>query len=167
MANVARQIIGSFEDIGKDVVREVAKVPADIAGKALESLGAKSGPTGQTSVQPGVGDKGIEGVVSGGQQKNTNTPLDKIGQTSDVQVKQVIARAALSQLAGHPQTQKEPSVWEKLQQEDVQKQEAKKQQAKAGMSALPIMSAKPKRGNLYGMKAKKSPTEIGRNVRQD
>lgn len=27
-----RQIIGSFEDIGKDIVRETARIPADIAG---------------------------------------------------------------------------------------------------------------------------------------
>ena len=40
---IASQIIGSFEDIGEKVVSEVAKVPADIAGKALESLGASSG----------------------------------------------------------------------------------------------------------------------------
>lgn len=39
MANVAKQIIGSFEDIGKDVVREAGKVPGDLVGKALESLG--------------------------------------------------------------------------------------------------------------------------------
>lgn len=42
MAGVAKQIIGSFEDIGKDVAREAAKVPTDIAGKALESLGTST-----------------------------------------------------------------------------------------------------------------------------
>ena len=32
-------IIGSFESIGKDIATEAAKVPVDVAGSALESLG--------------------------------------------------------------------------------------------------------------------------------
>lgn len=39
MAGVAKQIIGSFEDIGKDIARETVQVPKEIIGKALESLG--------------------------------------------------------------------------------------------------------------------------------
>ncbi len=30
MANVAKQIIGSFEDLGKDIIRETAKLPTEI-----------------------------------------------------------------------------------------------------------------------------------------
>jgi hypothetical protein len=36
---VVKQIIGSFEDIGKDIARETVKVPTEIVGKALETLG--------------------------------------------------------------------------------------------------------------------------------
>jgi hypothetical protein len=32
MANVAKQIIGSFEDIGKDIVRETVSLPGEILG---------------------------------------------------------------------------------------------------------------------------------------
>ena len=32
MANIAKQIIESFEDIGKDVVRETAKLPVEMLG---------------------------------------------------------------------------------------------------------------------------------------
>lgn len=166
---VTRQIIGSFEDIGKDIAHEIAKVPKDIAGKALESLGASSGKKTQSgSTLPGKGDKGIEQVSVGSGSAKSNTPLDQFGETKDAQVKQAIARAALSQLAGRPQQKKEPSVWEKLQQEEAQKKEmAQKQAAAASMSTLPVMTSKRKRGDLYGRKAKQSPTEISKNVRQD
>ncbi len=48
MAGIAKQIIGSFEDLGKQGGSEVGKAPAEIAGKALESLGtSKKGQTGK------------------------------------------------------------------------------------------------------------------------
>ncbi|MCX6793897.1 MAG: hypothetical protein NTY06_02215 [Candidatus Gottesmanbacteria bacterium] len=50
--SVAKQIIGSFEDIGKDIVRETAKVPTDIAGKALESLGTNTQKTAPEETKP-------------------------------------------------------------------------------------------------------------------
>jgi len=37
MANVAKQIIGSFEDIGKDVARETAKLPFEMLGMGKKS----------------------------------------------------------------------------------------------------------------------------------
>ncbi|MBI3956173.1 hypothetical protein HY339_02860 [Candidatus Gottesmanbacteria bacterium] len=44
-------MIGAFTDelgeLGKQIVRETVKVPKDIAGKALESLGASSGQKSQ------------------------------------------------------------------------------------------------------------------------
>ncbi|KKS78495.1 MAG: hypothetical protein UV52_C0039G0001, partial [Parcubacteria group bacterium GW2011_GWD1_42_9] len=40
-------IIGSFEDIGKDVAREVTKAPTDIGEKILESLTGSTGTSKQ------------------------------------------------------------------------------------------------------------------------
>ena len=60
MVGVVKQIIGSFEEIGKDVVREVAKAPTDIAGKALESLGTSSGQKGQTPAPLPTGESKSE-----------------------------------------------------------------------------------------------------------
>ena len=129
-------MIGAFTDelgdLGKQIVRETVKVPKDIAGKALESLG-----------------------TSGGQkqkQQTVATPPD--------------ARAALAEIAGIKPKQKEPTVWEKIQAEAEQKKELGKQQQTAAQ-ALPAVKSKRPRGDLYGMKAKKAGSEVGKNVRQD
>jgi len=81
-------------------------------------------------------------------------------------VKRAIARAALEELSGKKPAQKEQSVWEKLQKEEEQKKEQKKQKAQASRASLPQATSKRKRGDLYGMKAKKTAAE-NRNVRQD
>lgn len=143
-------ILGSFEDIGKDVVSEAAKVPADIGGKILESLTGTTGSKGQQSQQ---------------QQKQPEGALGKIEQTNDQQIKKSIARAALQQLATPKQQEQTP--FEQQQKEQEQKKEMeKKQQEKAAMQELPRMSAKKRRGDLYGIKGKSS-TEMSKNVRQD
>lgn len=154
---VSRQIIGSFEDIGKDIVREAIKVPKDIAGKALESLGTSSGKTqGQQTPQAVTADKPKEG------------PLAELDQAKDTKVKEAIARRALEELSGVKPKQKEPSVWERIQMEVEQKKQQQAQQTvAAAQSALPPATSKRKRGDLYGMKAKKNPAEMSRNVRQD
>jgi len=138
MAGVAKKIIGSFEDIGKDVAREVAKVPTDIAGKALESLGTHT----QKSQSP------------------------KIPQSP--QIPQRSSREWLAELAGKNKKQPEPTVQERLEKEREEKNEKeRKQVAKAAqMAPLPPMSQKAKPGDLYGIKQKTS-SEISKNVRQD
>lgn len=130
-------ILGAFTDelgdLGKNIVREAVSVPKDIAGKALESLGAS---TGQKS------------------QKQTVAATD--------------ARETLAQLAGGKPKQKEPSVWEKIQAEAEQKKElGKHQQQQAAAQTLPVVKSKRPRGDLYGLKAKKAGSEVGKNVRQD
>ncbi len=157
----AGSIIGGFTDelgeLGKHVVKEVVKAPKDIAGKALESLGASSSPKGQQGVAQSVTTK-PEGASA----------VSQLDQTKDQQFKKTIARAALSEIAGVKQKQKEPTVWEKIQAETEQKkQTAKQQQQQASSQALPVMTSKRKRGDLYGMKAKKAGSEVGKNVRQD
>ena len=150
-------IIGSFEDIGKDVVREVAKAPTDIAGKVLESLTGGSSVKGQKQATSGVGDAGT---------KTPDGALGAMEQTDDKNVKKAIARAALEQLAGS-QEQKPSSVFEEKQKEEQQKKQAEQEQAKkAAFAEVPKMSSKKRRGDLYGIKGKSS-TEMSKNVRQD
>lgn len=145
----------SFEQIGKDVAGEVVKAPQDIVGKALESLGTSGGkknPKQQTSgsSQP-TGDEGAAKTPEEAQSEET---------------KRAIARKALEELSGKPKP-KEESVWEKIQKEEEQKKlMEKKRKEEAAKQALPKATSKRPRGDLYGIKAKKSQVE-NRNVRQD
>ncbi len=154
---IPSQIIGSFEDIGKDILRETINVPKDIAGKALESLGTSSGKTqGQQAPQAATADKPKEG------------PLAELDQAKDTKVKEAIARRALEELSGNKPKQKEPSVWERIQMEVEQKKKQQQQQTiVAAQSALPMAKSKRPRGDLYGVKAKRNAAEVSRNVRQD
>lgn len=154
---VAKQIIGSFEDIGKDIVREAASVPKDIVGKALESLGSSSGQKTQKPVNSGL-TRNLE-----------NGPWEQFDALPDKDVKKKMARnalqALLARLAGKP---KERTVWEKMQQEvEQKKQMQQQQQAQVNASQLFKTASKRPRGDLYGMKAKKAGSEVGKNVRQD
>ena len=150
-------IIGSFEDIGKDVVHEIAKAPTDIAGKVLESLTGGSSVKGQKQAASGAGDAGT---------KKPDGALGAMEQTDDKNVKKAIARAALEQLAGR-QEQKPSSVFEEKQKEEQQKKQMEQEQAKkAAFAEMPKMSSKKRRGDLYGIKGKSS-TEMSKNVRQD
>ena len=143
MSGVAKQIIGSFEDIGKDIAHEVAQVPKDIAGKALESLGTSN-------------------------QKNqkTNTTSSVKPSPEKQPEKPVVPREWLEELAGKNKKQPEPTVQERLQKEEMEKKEAAKKQQATLLTPLAPVSSKPKRGNLYGIKQKSS-SEMSKNVRQD
>ena len=156
-------IIGAFTDelgeLGKNIIREAVAVPKDVVGKAMESLGVSSGkkPQQQTNAGNTKDSRNVE-----------QKPFDPIKAAKDQQAKQAVARAALAQLAGGGQKQKEPTVWERQVQEAEQKKElAKQQQKQATIQQLPAIQSKRKRGDLYGMNAKKNTTEVGRNVRQD
>ena len=154
MAGVGKQIIGSFEDIGKDIVREVTNVPNDIAGKALESLGTASNK-----------QQGQQSTTS--QTAEPQGALKELDSTKDNKVKEAIARAALEQFAGKAKS-KEPSVWERQQQEDKEKKDVAARQAAARKLAAPVATpSKRPKGDLYGMKAKRASAEMSRNVRQD
>lgn len=156
-------MIGAFTDelgdLGKHIIREAVAVPKDVAGKAMESLGVSSGKKPQSQTD------------SGNPKDSRNVeprPFDAMKDAKDQQSKQAIARAALAQLAGGGQKQKEPGIWERQQQEAEQKKEqARQQQKQAAAQQLSPVQSKRKRGDLYGMKAKKNTAEVGKNVRQD
>lgn len=144
----------SFEQIGEDVVRETVQVPKDIVGKALETAGLGAGKSSGKKKQAQ-------------QQMPPGTPeVAQAPEPSD-EIKRAVARAALEALSGKPQ-KKEPSVWERIQQEEEQKKEMEKKRKEAQrMASVPQVSSKRKRGDLFGVKAKKTATETGGNKRQD
>ncbi|MFZ5535090.1 MAG: hypothetical protein ACOY3M_02955 [Patescibacteria group bacterium] len=152
---ILNQIGESFETIAQDVARETTQAPKDMVGAALESVGITTGKKG-TKQQQAVQQGQPEGAA----------PVPVTGEVSD-EVKRAIARAALEELSGKRPKQKELSVWEKLQQEEEQKKEMeKKRKEQAAKQAIPKTTAKRARGDLYGVKAKKSAAE-NRNLRQD
>ena len=156
MPGFPKQIIGSFEDIGGDIVKNVTQLPADIAGKAIESLttGKTNTPVQQMSPSEGTGGK------------KPSDSWDTIDQMNDKNAKQLVARKALEALLGRRKP-KEPTVWERIQQEIAQKKEMQeKQKAQQAAASIPMPQGKRARGDLYGMKAKKTAAE-NRNVRQD
>ena len=153
--NILNQIGESFEQIAKDVASETVKVPKDVVGNAMESLGVGGGKKSQKA------------------QSKPTQPAPEPGSQAEadaqhaMEIKKAIARAALQELAGGGTAKKEPTIWEKLKQEEEQKKEQKKLQAEANRKAnVPSVSSKRKRGDLYGMKAKKTTSE-NKNVRQD
>jgi len=146
MAGVAKQIIGSFEDIGKDIARETIQVPKDIIGKGIESLGASSQKGQQGSPVPQAGTEAAA--------KPPEQPVPP--------------REWLAELAGKNKARQEPTVVERLEKEKQERNEKESKQAVIAQKMAPIVSgsSKPKRGNLYGIKQKSS-SEMSKNVRQD
>lgn len=143
--NLPGQIISELGQIAKDVGKQTAQIPKDIAGKALESLGTSSGKKATTAPQ---------------------NDWEKIHGEKDVKIKRSMARKALEALLKH-EPKREPSIWERLQMEQEQKKNMMSQQRGASpMQPLVMPSSKRPRGDLYGAKAKKTATE-NRNVRQD
>lgn len=151
------QIGESFEALGKDVAHEAVQAPKDVAGKVLETVGISAGgkkkKIQQTHAKPSATSK-----------EDTNRQEEE--QHAE-EIKRSVARRALEELSGIRPTQKEPSVWERLQKEEEEKKEMEKKKKEAKQkSALPQTGSKRKRGDLYGVQAKKTSAE-NRNVRQD
>lgn len=145
--NIIGAMTEELGELGKQIVSEVVQAPKDIVGTALESVGLGGGKKQKSQTKP-------------------TQPQDEGEQAHQLDLKKAIARQALAELASGKK-QKEPGVWERIQKEEEQKKEQKKLQADANKKAsLPQTSSKRKRGDLYGMKAKKSSAE-NKNVRQD
>jgi hypothetical protein len=152
---VGGQIISELGELGKKIGGEAAKVPKDIAGKALESLG-----TGSKKTQGSTSQVSTEGAKGKG-------AWDQIDKESDKKIKRQMARRALEDLlSGAGRKQKEPSIWERLQMENDQKKKEDTTRKAAAAQQLQTSTSKRPRGDLYGAKAKQTATE-NRNVRQD
>jgi hypothetical protein len=158
--NLGGQIIGELGDIAKDVAKQAVQVPKDIVGKALESMGGSSGNkqgASKFTVNSGAPDAG-----------GKPSAWDQIGSEKDVNIKRSIARRALEELAGGGvKKQREPSIWERLQQEQEQKKQMLGQQkAASDAQSLPMPTSKRPKGDLYGKKAKSTAME-NKSLRQD
>lgn len=152
-------IIGELSELGKQIGTEAAKVPADLTGKALESLGMSGGKKGQH----GSPSKSVQMP----HERTANpTAWESIDQESDIQIKKSIARAALEELIHPKPKQREPSIWERIQMEENQKKEQAAKKA-ATQNTIPMPSGKKARGDLYGVKAKRQGSELGKNVKHD
>jgi hypothetical protein len=156
--NFGSQIIGELGQIAKDVGKQTIQLPKDIAGKALESLGASGGKKQGAGVQKPVPQ------AEGGKSRSA---WEQMTTEPDQAIRRQIARKALEELAGgRIKKEREPSIWERLQQEQEQKKQQLAQQKAQSAQALPNTGSKRPAGDLYGAKAKKTATE-NRNVRQD
>lgn len=149
--SIIGQIGESFEKIGEDVVKQTVQAPKDITGKAMESLGMSSSAKNPKKQQP-----------------VPKTPQEAEKMQKAEETKQAVARAALEEISGKNKSEKkEPTVWERLQKEEEEKKALeKKKNEEAAKQALPESKGKRPRGDLYGMKAKKTQTEI-KGKRQD
>jgi hypothetical protein len=157
---VGGQIISELGEIGKKVGSEAVKIPKDIAGVALESIGA-SGSNKQGSA------KIFSSAATGEAAKNPETAWEKISIEKDTNIRRQMARKALEELTkGMAARPKEPSVWERLQMEQEQKKKETIMQNVQAAQTLPMPASKRPKGDLYGTKAKQTATE-NRNVRQD
>lgn len=158
--NLGSQIAGELGNIAKDVGKQVAQIPKDIVGKALESMGASG------SAKQGGAKFTVQSTSPDGSGKPS--AWEQIGSEKDTNIKRQIARKALEELAGgNVKKQREPSIWERLQQEQEQKkQQHAQQQAQASSQSIPMPTSKKSRGDLYGKKAKSTAME-NKAVKQD
>lgn len=153
-------IIGSFEDIGKDVVKQSVSLPADIAGKALESLGLGGTTKNPQAQQTRVGE------ASAGH--SAPDAWDHIDSRREDPNRKAIARAALEALSRRNPNQA-PSVYEQKIRDDEEKKKFKLKQAEMdekNNSLSQMQSQRHKRGDLYGVHNKQRGMEI-KNTRQD
>jgi hypothetical protein len=155
-------IIGAItEELGetaKQVVKQTAQVPKDVGQAALESLGAGGGKKQSAGASPAKPPK----------PSRETTALDDFESAVDPRTKREIARNALAYLAGEGGKRKDSSVWEQHEKEaDEKKTLEKERKEQVRKQVLPVITTKPRRGNLYGVTKQKSGTETSRNVRQD
>ncbi|OGG09935.1 hypothetical protein A2154_02495 [Candidatus Gottesmanbacteria bacterium RBG_16_43_7] len=154
MPKVISQIIGSFEDIGKDVVKQTAPGPVDISKTAIESIGvAKSQPAP------------LKSPDTAPLKAHTPDDFDRFSAVT-VDTRKIMARKALQALLERPQS-KQPDIFEqKNMAEEQKKAEAAKLKKLQNRSRLPHISA-PRKVPHFGVAVKQQGSETGKNIRQD
>lgn len=126
---VTRQIIGSFEDIGEKVFKEVVKAPKDIAGKALESLGTSSGKQQKSNPQDEVIKKAT-----------ARAALEEL--------------SGMKPKPKEPSVREKLEMEEKQKKEMLAKKEADTKRMQ-----LPQTGSKQQRGDWYGLRARQTAAE--------
>jgi hypothetical protein len=149
---IAKGVGESLGNLGKQIITDVAKMPAQIVGldETMGSGGGKS-QKGQTNQKPkmGVG-------------QNSEPDINRMAQEDEIKKQQELqqARRLLSQISGQP-VNSEPTVYEQIQRENAQKKEDLKNRQQAENMQLKQVSTRPRRGNLMG---KQTGSETKKNV---
>lgn len=151
-------ILGSFEDIGEQVVRTTVQLPKDIGQTAMESLGVSaSTATSGKSQQP----------ASSSSVDKPKDAWDVIDDVGDKRVKEAIARAALDQFRSRGGGAPKKDMWQEQQEEEAEKKRRKQEAQARDRQTLSAPTSKRSRGDLFGIKAKKFGGEVGKNVKSD
>ncbi|HCM37803.1 MAG: hypothetical protein UV61_C0008G0060 [Candidatus Gottesmanbacteria bacterium GW2011_GWB1_43_11] len=155
---IAKGIGEQLGELGKQIVTEVANVPAKITG--LDSTG-----TNETTGQGAGAAKPVSGQKTSAS-KPMQRAISEIAQKDEIEKqKRLFETRQLLKQFSQPQAS-EQSIKEKLELEELEKQKkeiaAEKKKARA---ILPKLWSKPKSGNLYGIKAKAFGGEVGKNVK--
>ena len=156
---IAKGVGEQLGELGKQVVAEVAQVPAKIAG--LDA--------GSTNETVGAGTGGNQS----GQQKqqkaqiNEQKRIAEVARKDEMQKEQQLAQARrLLQQFINPAESPEQPIKEKLDLEELEKKKkeiaAENEKAK---KQLPKTGSKRPRGDLYGTRAKQFTGETGKNVK--
>lgn len=145
--------------LGSDIVSEVAKTPAKLAGMDQGTQEVKgSGGSGK--------QQSSSSSAHNSQPSEQIDPLAIIRQKDEVEKQKGLqaARQLLQQFST-PHNAPQPTRKEELELEELEKQKAeiKAQQEQARQTLQSTGSKKP-RGDLYGIKAKKFAGEQGKNV---
>lgn len=148
-------ILGSFESIGESIIKSTAQVPKDIVTSAVESLG----------ISTGSGKK--KKKITTKQTNSQSDAWDQIEATNDTKIKETIARSALQSLVSRQLAEKQPDEWDKKNQEDEQKKLMRDQTKRQESLKLRVGSSRRPRGDLFGIRAKRHGSEIGKNAKSD
>lgn len=149
-------ILGSFEDIARDVKNEAVQAPKDMVGSALESVGL------------GTGGKQKQQTPTPGATQDPSSAWQQIDSQNEEKNKLIIARKALEELTQPTPKQKEPTIWEQLQQEEKEKKEfeKKQQEQEEQIVVLPGSGTRKVPGLKSSIQSKQS-SELGKNTRSD
>ena len=162
---IAKGIGSELGSLGKQIVREVAQVPAKITGMDAgtnEATGLGTGGKKQKG-QKGQTRSSSQNIAPGEQIDS----LTAIRQKDEVEKQKQLAQARqLLQQFIRPDEQKEPTLREKQEMEELEKKkkEIEEEKEKAKKLLQPTAAKRP-RGDLYGVKAKQFGGEKGKNIK--
>jgi hypothetical protein len=161
MADGIGKAVGQhFEAIGKQIVSDLASIPKSI-------VGLDSGGTHETKGQGGGSQK------SGQQQKSSPKnqgeqidPLAAIRRQTEIEKQKQISevRRRLEQLMSGHLGERPKTPFEEKQLEELEKQKQQAAHMKQEVMQLRSAPSKRRRGDLYGVTAKKFGGEQGKNV---
>lgn len=159
---IAKGIGEQLGNLGKQIVTDIAKTPAKIAGMDVtgpnETVGTGSGKSKKAAPQIKPQTAKTEESVN---------PLDVLRQNDEVEKQKQLAQARrLLQQFIEPIKQEEPSIREKLEMEEMEKRKKEiEEEKKKAQKELPKVATKRPAGDLFGRKSKQFGGEVGKNVK--